>query len=234
MTKRWWAFTLVPGLVVARALRVRLTVGPRRRYWAIRASQGDQLLVAVGDSLTQGIGSSRPATSWLARYAVHVETATGRSVRVENRAVYGAKIADLIATQLPLPPDASMIVLCIGANDAGRTSPDEFRRQLRTVCAQLPPGSVVGDVPEFQWGGRVEAAAELAQVVRDVVAEFPEQRLARVESHTAGTKILTELAGDFFHPGDAAYGRIAAAFVEAAVTPRVSTPADSRQSVTVC
>lgn len=233
MTKRWWALTLVPGLVVARALRVRLTVGPRRRYWATRASQGDQLLVALGDSLTQGIGSSSPTTSWLALYAAHLESVTGRSVRVENRAVYAAKIADLIATQFPLPPDATTVVLCIGANDAGRTSPDDFRRRLRIVCAQLPPGSVVGDVPEFQWGGRVEAAAELAQVVRDVVAEHPELRLARVESHTAGTKIFTELAGDFFHPGDVAYGRIAEAFVEAAVAPRVSAPVDSQQSVPV-
>lgn len=218
MTKRWWLpLVVVPGLVAGRALRVRLTVGPRRRYWAKRATRGDLLLVALGDSLTQGIGSSRPATSWLGKYAAHVASTTGRSVRVDNRAVYGARIADLVATQLPLPDEAARVTLCIGSNDAGRTSPERFREDLRAVCAQLPAGSVVGDVPEFQWGPRIAAAAELSQVVRDVVAERPDLVLARVEAHTAGTKVLTELAGDFFHPGDTAYGRIADAFVSAGV-----------------
>ncbi len=203
------------SFVVARALRVRLSVGPWGRHWTRRGQQGDTLLVALGDSLTVGTGSSHPDTSWLGRYVAHVESHTGRSLKVDNRAVYGARIGDLVATQLPLPPDAAMVTLCIGSNDAGRTDPEQFRRDLEQVCAQLPPGSLVGDVPEFQWGGRVDAAAELARVVREVVAGFPDLVLATVEAHTVDTSVLTELAGDFFHPGDPGHRRIAAAFVEA-------------------
>lgn len=213
MRVRWLAW--LPVLVVGRAVRVRLTVGPRRRYWQRRGRRGDLRLVALGDSLTQGIGSSRPSTSWLGRFARHVESVGGRSVRIDNRAVYGARIADLIATQLPLPTDADLVTLCIGANDCGRTEPETFRADLRRVCALLPAGSIVGDVPEFQWGSRIADAARFSQIVRDVVAEFPELRLARVEFHTAGTRILTELAGDFFHPADRGYRRIAAAFIDA-------------------
>jgi lysophospholipase L1-like esterase len=213
MSKRW--LILPPVLVIARALRVRLSVAPRRRYWAANATGGDVLLVALGDSLTQGIGSSRPGLSWLGRYIEHLRDSTGRAVCAENRAVYGARVADVLRDQLPLPVLLDQVVLCIGANDAGRTSPADFRLRLREVCAQLPEGSIVGDVPEFQWGPRTKAAAELALVVRDVVAEFPGLQLAAVERHTTGARILTELAGDFFHPGNRGYARVARAFIEA-------------------
>ena len=104
---------------------------------------------------------------------------------------------------------------------AGRTEPAEFAAQLRSVCAQLPPGSIVGDVPKFQKGPRVPKAAELSQLVRDVVAEYPHLNLARVEQHTRDTRILTDLAGDFFHPNDSGYRHIAQAFVEAAAQSRL-------------
>jgi acyl-CoA thioesterase-1 len=213
MKRRWLA--LVPALLAGRALRVRLSVGPRRRYWQRQAASGEVLLVALGDSLTQGIGSSRPARSWLGRYRAHLQAVTGRTVRVDNRAVYGARLADLLATQLPLPDDADFVTVCIGSNDAGRTPPDRFADDLRALCRQLPPGTIVGDVPEFQWGPRIAAAAELSAVVRSVVADFPQLELAEVEGHTVGTRILTELAGDFFHPADRGYRRITRAFVAA-------------------
>lgn len=212
MRTRWLAY--LPVLVIVRVLRVRLSVGPRRRYWA-RQDEGNLKVVALGDSLTQGIGSSRPSLSWLGLFRTHLEIRSGWKVRIDNRAVYGARIADVIAAQLPLPADADLVTLCIGANDAGRTEPEEFRTALRWVCEQLPPGSIVGDVPEFQWGSRVEAAAEISLVVREVVGEFPQLVLAHVEQHTTDTKILTELSGDFFHPGDRGYLRVARAFIEA-------------------
>jgi lysophospholipase L1-like esterase len=128
--------------------------------------------------------------------------------------VYGARVADVLHSQLPLPP-ADVVVVCIGAIDAGRTHPAEFRSQVRAMCDQLPAGSIVGDVPEFQWGPRVAAAAELSRVVREVVQEFPALVVAAVEHHTTGTRVFAELAGDFFHPGDRGYRRIANAFIAA-------------------
>lgn len=83
------------------------------------------------------------------------------------------------------------------------------------MCDALPSGAIVGDVPEFQWGPRVGDAAELAALVRAVVAARPQLVLAPVEAATAGTRILTELAGDFFHPNDNGYARVARAFTPA-------------------
>jgi len=210
---RWLA--VVPAIIAVRAGRVVFSVRARRRYWQERSRHGDLFVVALGDSLTQGIGSSRPETSWLGQYLAHLERTTGRTVRVNNRAKYGARVADLLADQLPLPPGTDLVLMCIGANDAGRTHPEEFRGQLRRACAQLPPGSIVGDVPEFQWGPRVIPAAQLAAIVRDVVAEFPGLLLAPVERETTGISLVKDLAGDFFHPSDSGYDRIARAFIEA-------------------
>jgi lysophospholipase L1-like esterase len=226
VNRRWLA--VVPAVIALRALRVRFSVAPRRRYWQERSTEGDLLLVALGDSLTQGIGSSSAGTSWLGRYVEHVQATTGRPVRVMNRARYGARVADLIAEQLPVPPEADLVVVCIGANDAGRTHPEEFRARLREVGAALPAGSVVGDVPEFQWGPRVIPAAQLAEIVREVVAEFPALRLALVEKETTGISLVKDLAGDFFHPSNSGYDHIARAFVNAGLPERL-LPADPRE-----
>jgi acyl-CoA thioesterase-1 len=206
------------------ALRTRASVPPRRRHWSGRARSGDLLWVALGDSLTQGTGSTRPGTSWLGRCVDAAEVRTGRTVRVVNLAVYGARVDDVLALQLPAAQQlavplaqAHVVTLCVGSNDAGRLTPAEFRTRLEQLCDALPAGAVVGDVPEFQWGPRVAAAAELSAVVRDVVAARPHLVLAPVEHATAGTRILTELAGDFFHPNDAGHARIARAFAPAAL-----------------
>jgi acyl-CoA thioesterase I len=223
MKARW--LLLVPAALIAliiRGVAVQLTVAARRAYWSSRLSGDGPLVVALGDSLTQGIGSSRPSTSWLALFVDQLESSWQTSVRVDNRSVYGAKLSDLIEHQLPLPANAALVTMCIGSNDAGRTDPAEFAATLRTVCAQLPSGSIVGDVPKFQKGPRVPKAAELSQIVRDVVAEYPQLILAGVERHTRDTRILTDLAGDFFHPNDSGYRHIAQAFIEAGAQSRLA------------
>lgn len=204
------------------ALRTRVSVGPRRRWWEQQARSGELLWVALGDSLTQGTGSSSPDTCWLGRSVGAARARTGRSVRVVNLAVYGARTDDVLATQLPAAEAlavelarADVVTVCVGSNDAGRLTAADFRARLEQLCDALPVGAVVGDVPEFQWGPRVAAAAELSAVVREVVDARPHLVLAPVEHATAGTRILTELAGDFFHPNDAGHARIARAFTPA-------------------
>ncbi len=209
---------VLPAALVVEALRVRLSVQPRRRYWQTRLGEGEVVVVALGDSLTQGIGASRPDSSWLGRFVAHLERG-GRRCRVDNRAAYGARVADVLRRQLPVPADAELVTLCIGANDAGRTAPEQFRQRLRQVCAALPAGAIVGDVPEFQWGPRVSDAAELSEVAREVVTEFPDLRLARVERATVGTPDSHRAGGRLLPPpGDRGHARIAGAFIAAATT----------------
>lgn len=214
--KRW--LLAVPVLLAGLAFRaqaVQWSAGPRSRYWATQSGGTGPLLVTLGDSLTQGTGSSRPSTSWVGLFRAELQRRWGTPVRVDNRAVYGARIADLLAHQLPVPDDATLVTMCIGSNDAGRTPVADFRADLTKVCAQLPAGSIVADVPEFQWGPRVPLAAEFSQVVREVLAQYPQLIHAELERHTHNMRIPSEFAGDFFHPNDAGYRRIYSAFVEA-------------------
>ena len=212
------ALTALAALA-ALALRTRGSVAPRQRHWEQQARTGDLLWIALGDSLTQGTGSSSPGTSWLGRSVDAAATRTGRTVRVVNLARYGARVADVLAVQLPAAQDlavglaeADVVSVCVGSNDAGRRSAAAFRSDLEQLCDALPDGAIIGDVPEFQWGPRVAAAALLSAAVREVVAARPHLILAPVERATTGTRISTELAGDFFHPNDSGHARIASAF----------------------
>src|SRR5215212_8776807 len=73
---RWW--------------RVASSVGPYQLQWKRRelrwaaARAGTLRYVALGDSLAQGIGASRPDRGYVGLLAERVERATGRRVEVVN------------------------------------------------------------------------------------------------------------------------------------------------------
>ncbi|MGJ7441620.1 SGNH/GDSL hydrolase family protein [Aquipuribacter sp. MA13-6] len=233
----WWrrrpilvaslALTLLGLAVVAvlgvRALLVVGSVDPRADYWDERAQQpGDVVHLALGDSLSQGIGSSSPATSFVSVLAGDLAERTGERVRVVNLSVTGATTAELVRDQLPrfvellaeLEADGvpvGLVTVCIGANDAGTTSPEDYRRDLRTVLDALPAGSYVTDVPDFNGGPRQEPAAALAVVAREEVAAREDLVLVPLEAAT-GDQSTEEYAADFFHPSDEGYRRYVEVF----------------------
>lgn len=148
--------------LLARATVVRLRVRPTARYWQRRADEpGDLLYVAMGDSTAQGIGASRPQRGYVGLLAEDLARREGRTVRVVNLSVTGARVEGVLRDQLPAferlvryrSPD--LVTLGVGSNDAGRTSPDAFRLSLRRVLADVPPGARVADVPDFQGGPRL-------------------------------------------------------------------------------
>jgi len=217
---------LLLGVVAVLGVRALLVVGsiqPRADYWDQRAEQpGDVAYLALGDSLSQGIGSSTPDTSFVSVLAGDLSERTGEPVRVINLSVTGATTAELIRDQLPqlaqvlaeLEADGvpvGLVTVCIGANDAGATSPQDYRRDLRTVLDALPAGSYVSDVPDFNGGARDEPAAELAAVAREEVAARPDLVLVPLEAAT-GEQSTAEYAGDFFHPSDEGYLRYVEVF----------------------
>lgn len=216
------ALLAVPLLAVlallGRAAVVWLRVRPTARYWQRRADEpGDLLYVAMGDSTAQGIGASRPQRGYVGLLADDLAQRSGGIVRVVNLSVTGARIERVLREQVPaferLLRDESpdLVTLGVGSNDAARTSPEAFRGALRRVLAVLPPGARVADVPDFQGGPRLAAAAELSRVVRDEVARRPD--LVAVDLYDA-TRAMTwrDYAGDFFHPGDRGYRRYLDAF----------------------
>ncbi|MEV0618393.1 SGNH/GDSL hydrolase family protein, partial [Nonomuraea sp. NPDC050404] len=103
-------------------------------------------LVALGDSVTVGIGDPVPGRGWAGFLAGAL--AAGGPVELSNLAVCGACSADVARDQLPraLELRPSVCTLLIGVNDTlrGRFSPPAIARDLEQVIAALGrAGSVV-------------------------------------------------------------------------------------------
>ena len=187
-------------------------------YWRRRRrSPGARTLVALGDSLSQGLGSRRPSSSWAGRLASALEE-RGGPVRVVCLGVVGATAADVLRDQLPLAPEFgpdTVVALAVGTNDAAQgVTPEAFRETLTRLCAALPDGSLVADVPDLQRGPVRTAATELSAVAREVVAGFPALRLVRLEDATH-RMMPWEVGPDLAHPNALGYRRHGRAFVAA-------------------
>ncbi len=200
-----------PGRFVAVASRlsrgvreVQEQIVPYAAAWqahnvAALAADGP-LWVALGDSMTVGIGAGAYDRGWVGQLAARMP---GR--RVVNLGISGGRVRDVIDRQLPvlerLRPD--LVTLMIGANDLMNP---RYREQLPAEHAELlerlPAGTVVGNQP-----GSYPAAAEFNRQIDDavrsrglVLAEFRDPRTR----HWKG-----KLAADHFHPNERGYAGMA-------------------------
>jgi acyl-CoA thioesterase-1 len=208
------------GVQVRRGLNVLASVPSHADYWRCRAeSAGELLYVALGDSTAQGVGSSDPARGYVGRLAEDLER-SGRSVRVLNLSVSGARVADLVRDQLPTLVELldagdvpALVTVTIGANDTGRTSFTDFRRDMGRVVAVLPPGSRVAEVPYFR-GSRGRDAEAFSACIRELVATRTDLVLVPLLRATKGLR-PGEYADDLFHPSERGYDRYYRAFTSA-------------------
>lgn len=204
------------GWQAYRWLRVAGSVPRYQRYWTRRRHRGGSLrYVALGDSLAQGVGASRPERGYVGLLADRLERVTGQDVEVLNLSVTGIMIADVVRHQLPAlagldrPPD--LVTVTVGTNDAGRLSPAALGERFAELCAGLPPGTLVADLPKFHRGRRAVAAGVAATVIGEVLTGFPRLVPVPLAAATAGTGI-GERSADLFHPNDRGHRRYADAF----------------------
>ncbi|MEJ2869784.1 SGNH/GDSL hydrolase family protein [Actinomycetospora sp. OC33-EN08] len=211
------------GLVAAQTMEADHAAYWRRR----RRSPGSLTLVALGDSLAQGMGSTDPSSSWAGRLAAAWEERSRRPetqrsgarplvrVRVVCLGVVGATAADVLRDQIPDLPPADLVALGVGTNDAAQgVSPEEYRETFTELCAALPDGSLVADVPDLQRGSARRAGVELAAVAREVVAGFPGLRLVELEAATH-RMWPWQFGPDLAHPNRLGYRRHARAWIAA-------------------
>ncbi|HEV8626254.1 MAG TPA: SGNH/GDSL hydrolase family protein [Acidimicrobiia bacterium] len=176
-------------------------------------------VVWLGDSTAAGVGASTPAGALPSQVAVG---SGGSGVSVAVLAVSGARVADVLADQVPkvagLRPD--LVLISVGANDTIHlTGRGVFRHTYEELVRALPPGVPVvllgvpdmGAIPRFAqplravagWRGR-----NLDAEVRWVAA-----RTGAVYADIAGPTGPPfrhhpdrYFAADDFHPSDAGYG----------------------------
>jgi lysophospholipase L1-like esterase len=203
--------------------RVHAQVAPFAQSWqaanALALQQNGPLWVALGDSMSQGIGARDISGGWVGQ--LHRQLADGaKSYRLVNLSVTGARVQNVIDTQLAqltaigVVPD--LVTVLIGANDMLVR-----RRRVAAVAAfavllnELPAGrTVIGTLPR-----RNAQALEINALI-DAAAAAGNLRVAELRGGVSLRGIRATLADDYFHPNEIGYARIAAAFAKAIVEPR--------------
>ena len=143
-------------------------------YWGERGRADPEavLYVALGDSAALGLGASKPQRGYVGIVAAEIARITGKRVRVRNLAIDGATCAVVLADELHRIPKETALVctLDVGANDIWSFEPERFRDEFDRICAALPAGAIVADLPSFSplpVARRVDAAN---RIVHEVVA----------------------------------------------------------------
>ncbi|GLY33642.1 SGNH/GDSL hydrolase family protein [Kineosporia sp. NBRC 101731] len=201
-----------------RVRSVQDQVVPFARAWGERnareLAQGTgPLWVALGDSMTQGIGAPAPELGYIGQPA-----ADRPDFRLLNLSFSGARTHDVIGRQWPAALEVArahdlpigLVTLLIGSNDLLRA---DFRAALRTdfprLLDLLPPGSVVGTLPNPRPAAhRLNAAVDAAACAGRV-------RVAELRHTGTGWAWRGRLAPDLFRPNEHGYAVLAGAFARA-------------------
>jgi lysophospholipase L1-like esterase len=196
--------------------KVQAEIGPYARAWeqanAATLGTAGPLWVALGDSMSQGIGASRYDCGWVSQLQVLLEQA-GRPYRVLNLSVYGARVEDVLTRQLPamraLDPEPDLVTVLIGSNDmVSRKHRRDLLSNYRRLLQQLPPGSVIAS-PFGNLG--------LGRQINALIAEESADRGLRVLNNRDEASLASwrgKLAEDHFHPNDRGYTGLAEAFFQ--------------------
>ena len=221
---RWVAGVVAVVVVVAavwgvKLVRVARSVDRNADYWSRpQGQQGGLLYVALGDSAAQGIGASRPDRGYVGLLATWLRQRTGRPVEVINLSKSGARISDVVDTQLPalaaLGRAPDVLTVGIGGNDMASYDLENFATAVERLTAALPAGAYVADVPYFMHGRWERNAQQAADLLR---LSARRQGLRPVALHAAlqaqGWRgMATQFAADWFHPNDRGYRVWAEAF----------------------
>jgi hypothetical protein len=201
----------VASLVSKGVAAVDATVEPFAAEWdrrnaAALAADGP-LWVALGDSVTQGVGASDVDASYPAIVARALREATGRPWRLINLSMSGGRFADVVDPQLRVLRDVglepTLVTALVGSNDLiWRRDTDGIIADARRLVDALPVGTILSRVAEGPSDrrrlgvNRVFATAEAAGRVRLYDAwNWPS---------AAGM-----WAQDRFHPNDRAHEHLA-------------------------
>lgn len=172
----------------------------------------DDVYVALGDSLTQGIGASSLDATW-----VHILTEQlrrgGRPVRLLNLSKSGGKIGDVLDDQLPRIADLGRIptvVTCtVGSNDLiGSVRFNATVHKMGTLLSEIPDHSVVATLPDR---GSV-VARSFNKRLRTAAAEAC---IELAEVAPLAFRGRRTFASDWFHPSDFGYQAWLQAFADA-------------------
>ena len=196
---------------------VEATIEPFAQQWddwndaALRAD--GPLWVALGDSVTQGIGASGPTQSYPALVLKHLRETSGQPWRLINLSMSGARFEDVVRHQLPtmiqagLEPQAVSAV--IGSNDViWRRDTNAIVSDARQLIKALPPGTILSRLGKTRRDHRRVGVNQ----VFDAAEEAGRVHLYRAWDWPTGVGMWAE---DNFHPNNAAHGLLSKNLIDA-------------------
>lgn len=177
----------------------------------VAASGSGPLWVALGDSMTQGIGASAPDRGWAGQLSRRL-VQRGWTHRLVNLGVNGARVEDVLDRQLPALERLeelaaggrpALVTVVIGSNDVVvRRHRRGLAERFEQMLDRLPEGALVANLPNPHREARAvdallrERADAGRLVVVDLRREGPRSWRGR-------------LASDRFHPNDRGYAEMA-------------------------
>jgi lysophospholipase L1-like esterase len=180
-----------------------LDIGRARDYWSVpRGAPHGLVYVALGDSLAQGLGASRPDLGYVGLLARRLGDA-----RVVNLSVSGARVRDVLDDQLPalaMLPHIDVVTLDVGGNDVRDFDPSRFAPDVWELMSRLPAGTVVADIPYFMHGHWERDAQEASRLLQTAAAAhgIPVVPIHEVLRRRGWRGMFGDYAADFFHPND--------------------------------
>jgi len=205
------AALLLPGVRKVQAQIIPYAQAWQRANLAALSAPGP-LWVALGDSMSQGIGASAYDQGWVGQLGRQL-TRDGEPYRIVNLSVSGARVADVTDRQLPameqlgVRPD--LVTVLIGSNDMVRRKyRDALPGAVGDLLRRLPPGTYIASLPNGQ-----QVAAAVNALIDQSVAQ---RQLVAVDMRSRGpVSWKGRLAEDHFHPNDLGYAAMAKAFASA-------------------
>lgn len=194
--------------------RTRDQIVDHAAYWKTAADRalvgGAPVLVALGDSLAQGIGASSPQLGYVGLLAAKLADEHQAPVAILNLSRSGARIGDVLGDQLAALRASGVmpvaVVCTVGSNDLLRDARfGAARSRMTELIGSLPEGAVLATLPD---AGSL-LAKQLNRHLRKDAARHG-RAVADLGALLTSWKGLG--ASDRFHPNDAGYQCWAQAF----------------------
>lgn len=192
------------------------SVGRYEKFWVEKAKQsGEITYLALGDSAAQGVGATSPMRGYVGLIASKLEKDTGKTVRVVNLSVTGAKMQDYLRDQAPQLKNykADFVTIEIGGNDVKNYDEQTFRSEFKQVLKTLPPGTYVSNMPLFNSRpGSTDPAKKASKVIEEELIADGKTNFVDLQKQTTENRSIFGFAPDLFHPNNLSYKNWADAF----------------------
>ena len=195
-----------------------LSIGKYDTFWNSKAKDdGEITYLALGDSTAQGIGATNPMRGYVGIIAKSIEQRTGKSVRIVNTSVTGAKMNDYLSDQAPIIPTIKpdLVTIEIGANDVGKFDASTYRATFKKVLRTLPDGTYVSNMPRFNSRpGSTQDAKNASKIIKEELENYPALKFVDLQTETEQNQSIFGFAPDLFHPNNLSYKNWANAFLK--------------------